>query len=315
MDKVWIDKAPSNIALIKYMGKVEGETNQTINPTISYTLNHLTTEVQLTPSPDGQDHFEPLPGANIKLTAQQEARFLNFLKKIKETLGYDGHFMVKSGNNFPHDCGLASSASSFAALTKASAKAICELTDRPLPTNTELAKLSRLGSGSSCRSFFSPWSFWSHDTVQEIDLPYGDLHHMVLVVNGSAKKVSSSEAHKRVVSSSLFQGRIDRAKNRMVSLIEAFQSKDWQQAYEICWAEFWDMHVLFETSTPSFGYMVPDTIKVLNWIRDYWKMIGDGPLVTMDAGPNIHFLFRSNQKEMMENIYEKWSKEIQILRY
>lgn len=315
MEKVWTDQAPSNIALIKYMGKVEGQTNQTINPTLSYTLNHLVTEVQLTPSPDGQDHFEPLPGANIKLSGQQEARFLNFLKKIKNTFDYEGHFIVKSGNNFPHDCGLASSASSFAALTKVAVKAICEITERPQPPQKEIAALSRLGSGSSCRSFFSPWSFWSHDAIQEIELPYKELHHMVFVVSSSVKKVSSSEAHKRVVTSSLFEGRIDRAKTRMVHLMEAFQNKDWQKAYEICWAEFWDMHVLFETSTPSFGYMVPETIKVLNWIRDYWKMIGDGPLVTMDAGPNIHFLFRPNQKEMMENIYDKWSKEIQILRY
>src|SRR5690606_1052562 len=108
----------------------------------------------------------------IKLNSQQEMRFLNFLKNIKQVFNYDGHFIVKSGNNFPSDCGLASSASSFAALTKVAAKAICEIQEIPLPPTNQLAELSRLGSGSSCRSFFAPWSFWSHDVIQEINLPY-----------------------------------------------------------------------------------------------------------------------------------------------
>lgn len=315
MDKVWMDKAPSNIALIKYMGKDERAGNQALNPTLSYTLNHLLTEVHLTSSPDGEDHFEPLPGSELKLSAQQEMRFLNFLKGIKAALGYEGHFMVKSTNNFPSDCGLASSASSFAALTKVAVKAICEIQEKPLPPNIQQAQLSRLGSGSSCRSFFSPWSYWSEDRLSEVTLPYTELRHMVFIVNQSVKKVSSSEAHKRVISSSLFEGRTLRAKTRLAELLDAFRAKDWQRAYEICWAEFWDMHALFETSTPSFGYMVPDTLKILNWIRDYWKMIGDGPIVTMDAGPNVHFLFRPNQKEMMDNMYAKWSSEFKIMSY
>lgn len=315
MDKTWAETAPSNIALIKYMGKIEGSVNQTINPTLSYTLPHLITEVQLSPSPDGRDYFEPLPGSNIQLSAQQEIRFLNFLKSIKSAFNYDGSFIVKSGNNFPSDCGLASSASSFAALTKTAVKAICEIQNKALPPNEVQALLSRKGSGSSCRSFFGPWAFWSEEAVSEVKLPYSELNHMVFIVSNAVKKVSSSEAHKRVVTSPLFVGREERAKVRLGQLLQAFQTKNWQQAYEVCWSEFWDMHALFETSQPSFGYFVPETVKVLNWIRDFWKMIGDGPIVTMDAGPNIHFLFRPGQKDMMENIYSKWSSEFKILRY
>jgi len=35
-------------------------------------------------------------------------------------------------------------------------------------------------------------------------------------------------------------------------------------------------------------------------LRKMWQEKGDGPLVTMDAGPNIHLLFRRDQKEALE---------------
>lgn len=312
--QVWKSSAPSNIALIKYMGKVPGQANQTVNPTLSYTLKHLISEVEISLSHDSHDHYEPLPDSNFVVTGPHEKKFLNFLQTIKSKFNSQHKFVVKSRNNFPSDCGLASSASSFAALTAAATKAICDLNDQPQLSLQQQALLSREGSGSSCRSFFSPWGFWSEDAVSEIQLPYNNLYHMVFIVSKTQKKVSSSEAHKRVVTSSLFEGRSTRARVRLGQLVEAFQLKNWQKAYEICWAEFWDMHALFETSTPSFGYMLPETMEVLNWIRDFWKMIGDGPIVTMDAGPNIHFLFRPDQKEMMENFYVKWKDKYQIMK-
>ena len=310
----WKSSAPSNIALIKYMGKIPGLTNQTVNPTLSYTLKHLTSDVELVLTTDSQDRFEPLPNSNLNLGGPQEKKFLNFLNTIKTKFNCNHNFIVKSRNNFPSDCGLASSASSFAALTSVATKAICELQEQPTLSIQQQALLSREGSGSSCRSFFSPWGFWSENTVSELQLPYTNLYHMVFVVSKAQKKVSSSEAHKRVPTSQLFEGRAQRARIRMGQLVEALQIKNWPKAYEICWAEFWDMHALFETSTPSFGYIMPETMEILNWIRDFWKMIGDGPIVTMDAGPNIHFLFRPDQKEMMENFYKKWSPKYLILK-
>ncbi len=310
----WKSSAPSNIALIKYMGKIPGLTNQTVNPTLSYTLNHLTSDVELMLTTDTKDHFEALPGSDLNLSGAQEKKFLNFFNLIKGKFNCKYNFIVKSKNNFPSDCGLASSASSFAALTSAASKAICELQDQPMLSIQQQALLSREGSGSSCRSFYSPWGFWSEDTVSELKLPFSKLYHMVFVVSRDPKKVSSSEAHNRVITSQLFEGRAQRARIRMGQLVEALQIKNWQKTYEICWAEFWDMHAMFETSIPSFGYMQPQTLEILNWIRDFWKMIGDGPIITMDAGPNVHFLFRPDQKMMMDNFYDKWNSKYQIMR-
>ena len=52
--------APSNIALIKYMGKIAGSGNQPTNASLSYSLDHLRTIVQLEPIAGPEDRWAPL---------------------------------------------------------------------------------------------------------------------------------------------------------------------------------------------------------------------------------------------------------------
>ena len=70
---------------------------------------------------------------------------------------------------------------------------------------------------------------------------------------------------------------------------------------------------MFETSTPGFGYMTADTMTVLSYIRNYWHVNNDGPLITLDAGPNIHLLFRQNQIEIKREILKELKKRFKIL--
>ena len=58
------------------------------------------------------------------------------------------------------------------------------------------------------------------------------------------------------------------------------------------------MHKLFSTSAEPFSYMTEPTLDALKALQLLWEQKGDGPLVTMDAGPNIHLLYRPDQKEM-----------------
>ena len=84
--------------------------------------------------------------------------------------------------------------------------------------------------------------------------------------------------------------------------MSAFRSRDWHRAFEIAWEEFQDMHALFATSRPPFGYMTPDSLRVLDVARSQWSDEKDGPLVTMDAGANVHFLFRSDQRDSLRRL-------------
>ena len=307
--KIWQSEAPSNIALIKYMGKKSPEENIPDNPSLSYTLPHLLTCVELELSDDYEDLWEPLhkEGYIAPLLGPKESlRFLNHLQKLKDKFEVKEHFIVRSANSFPQNCGLASSASSFAALTKVCVQAFCELTKRPPLDAIEQASLSRCGSGSSCRSFMEPWCMWSEDHITKVNFPYSKLLHMVVVAHEKKKRVSSSDAHKRVILSLLYRGRIERATVRLGLLVEAMNLKNWMKAYELCWAEFWDMHALFETSQPSFGYMTQKTFEILHHAKSIWTRISDGPIVTMDAGPNVHLLFRPEQTLMAQNLKEKY---------
>lgn len=292
--------APSNIALIKYMGKTDSLSNRPTNSSLSWTLKNLQTFVRLTEIDSMQDEWKALRSdqlSEINLNEKSKQRFLSHFAFLKQKLSIKGFYQIESANNFPSDCGLASSASSFAALTKAA----CALSQNEIAIH-EMAELSRHGSGSSCRSFFAPWALWFSEGVRPMEFPIGELHHQVVVVESAKKLVSSSEAHLRVIHSDLFPGRPERAEKRLASLIEAFRSEDWRRAYEICWSEFWDMHALFETSEKPFGYMQKASIEVLNYIRQYWQTHADGPIVTMDAGANVHLLYRSNQAEMASKI-------------
>lgn len=304
---IWIAQAPSNIALVKYMGKVDSANNRALNSSLSFTLDYLQSEVSVqlqnetSVGTEITDNWQVWDANSIQLSSTGREKFLKHWQRCRQVLApnFKGSFILSSRNHFPSDCGLASSASSFAALTLAAYKCFSNLKVLEKDWNlNELANLSRAGSGSSCRSFFSPFVMWQGETVAPVDSAYQKLWHTVIVVDSSIKKVSSSEAHKRVPTSLLYQGRLDRAELRTQQLLQALKNKDWSKIFEVSWADFWDMHVLFETSSPPFSYMLPESLALIRLVQNLWESQGDGPVITMDAGANIHLLYREEQKDL-----------------
>ena len=270
------------------MGKLDYEKNIPAHISLSYTLTSLLTCVQIEPST--KDHWQPVdkPGFQpLKLSSAGQKRFFNHFEFLKEIFHIKGFFKISSANNFPSDCGLASSASSFAALTSCAA----QMSSSPADT-LQLARLSQRGSGSSCRSFFTPWAVWEGNTMRALNLPL--LDHEVVLMETAQKKVSSSEAHRRALTSPFFEKRKHRATERTEALVKALNEDRWRKAYEICWEEFQDMHRLFETSERPFSYKTPQVDQFLEKVQAQWELQGEGPLVTMDAGSNIHFLWKKD---------------------
>jgi diphosphomevalonate decarboxylase len=291
---------PSNIALIKYMGKVLGvDKNRPTNSSLSLTLNHLVSRVEITAIAEQYDRWSTIESEEwipTQLSDRGRKRYMTHFGFLKQKLNITGSYHIQSANNFPSDCGIASSASSFAALTQATYNLAQALNPKLDLSLAKLADLSRVGSGSSIRSFMSPLVLWNSDGISEIEIPFKNLHHKVVIVEKAKKAIGSSDAHERVTTSLLFEQRPQRAEKRLAELMNAFKVQDWRMAYEVTWAEFWDMHALFATSRPVFGYMNAASLKVLNHISDYWEKNNDGPLVTMDAGANVHLIYRDDQK-------------------
>ncbi len=339
-EQLWVEaSAPSNIALIKYMGKADARLNVATNSSLSYTLENLRTFVRIRRIPElkseskseskselpsklfsklNSDSWSPYERADlrpIQLSEKGLTKFLGHFDFLKRQFGLCGSFEIQSANNFPSDCGLASSASSFAALTLAAHEFYLidtQATSGASQTKKEfsraqLAALSQMGSGSSCRSFFEPWSLWLTSGAERIELPYTSLKHQVLLCDESIKAVSSSEAHMRVLTSDMFSGRTNRAEERLKDFVSAVRNENWKSAFEICWSEFWDMHVLFQTSRPAFFYMNAATLSALQLLHNSWVTNSDGPIITMDAGSNIHLLYRPDQTAIYKKIIAEFN--------
>jgi diphosphomevalonate decarboxylase len=203
---------------------------------------------------------------------------------------------LRAANTFPAASGIASSASSFAAITLATVAALSadpRAFARAYEGETELkralARLSRQGSGSSCRSFEGPWVLWERESAAALQTQLPAMTDFVLIVAGQAKSVSSSEAHRRVKTSPLWSHRTDRAGDRVRTLEASLGEGNVAEIARVAWAEFWEMHSLFHTCAESFTYWEPGTLEALKWLEPHVRQ-PDPPIVTMDAGPNIHIL-------------------------
>lgn len=302
---LWKASAPSNIALIKYMGKESGTGNVAVNPSLSMTISAFRTSVEISPHGGAADRWELLPGSS-PLREESAQRFLQFFTRLKNEREVSGSYLVRSGNNFPSDAGLASSASSFAALTMAACQAFADIKKQPPLPLEQQAMISRTGSGSSCRSFFGPWCAWEGSKIGAVPSELPPLVDLVAVIDTGYKKISSSEAHKRVQTSPLFEGRPLRAQERILKLKRALFEGDYKKTAEISWAELWDMHSLFHTSDTPFFYLSPLSMSVLRWSEERWEKKGHGPIATVDAGPNVHLLVPAAEKDLfraeLENI-------------
>ena len=123
------------------------------------------------------------------------------------------------------------------------------------------------------------------------------LSDIVLIIGRSAKSVSSSEAHALVRTSPLWEGRTERVAARLGALESAFSEGDLIEVSRIAWAETWEMHSLFHTSAEPFTYWEPGSVRALQWLRPWIAHGGANhdevpPIVTMDAGANVHVLVR-----------------------
>lgn len=284
-------QSPSNLALIKYMGKLAP--GVATNPSVSVTLPHLVTEVSIGPAAKPNLEIPQLePG-----TAGFE-RFAKAVEYLKQAWNILEPLEIQSRNNFPQSAGLASSSSAFSALTMAlwlwarQASNQSRITSK-LPSWSQLPALSATLSGASGRSFYGPAClWWKSQFIPLIFEPCYQGYHAVFGVEINPKAVSSSQAHARVVTSLLFQDRARRARRRLRQVLNhRFEKSINFDLFQIVWHEFWDMHALFETSHEAFGYLLPLTLEIINFWRQFWKKHGWGPLVTLDAGANVHVLF------------------------
>lgn len=313
--------APANIALIKYMGKIDFDNNIAANPSLSMTLSELSTlaEFEISDSPSMGSKFKYIPEAPNKLPqskfefkvpslskqaierieaymARARNEIEDIFKKHNIEMGSDKEVKLRTANTFPLEAGIASSSSSFAAVTSGVAAAFAKNLDsfknlykKDENLQKDLALISSRGSGSSARSFMGPFVKWDHESIDKIQSNLDNLVDLVCIVQVEAKKVKSSEAHKRVTSSPLWKHRVERVKNRLNELEAALKGGDIKNLALLSWTEAWEMHSLFYTCKEPFIYLNEKSMLLLSFLCERLKD-DIPPIVTMDAGANVHVL-------------------------
>ncbi|MGB3776116.1 MAG: diphosphomevalonate decarboxylase, partial [Leeuwenhoekiella sp.] len=204
-------EAPSNIALVKYWGKYGEQLPK--NTSLSLTLNNCktTTHLSYTPitSKDTSDTFQFKVYLDGERKLDFEPKIDQFFNRITPYLDFlkSYKFIIETSNSFPHSSGIASSASGMSALS------LCLLKmEQQMGANIsqdhfirKASFLSRLGSGSACRSISGPIVSWGeHNSLPGSSAYYGtqvgfdvasvfmDFQDTILLVDSGKKEVSST---------------------------------------------------------------------------------------------------------------------------
>ena len=152
---IW--ESPSNIALIKYWGKMGVQLPR--NPSLSMSLKASVSRFELTYSPkkDGEKHLIYLfEGKENKIFEDKLSRFIDSVSNDLPCLT-KYQLKISSSNTFPHSAGIASSASAMSALALCLCSMQEAIDEMEMPCDFFLQKASRiarLGSGSASRSVF-----------------------------------------------------------------------------------------------------------------------------------------------------------------
>jgi diphosphomevalonate decarboxylase len=309
-------RSPSNIAIVKYWGKKERQLP--MNPSISMSLSAAFTETHLTASPlkainsnTIEFYFDGIPNNSFGL------RISNFLDSIKEFFPFldQVHLRVDTNNTFPHSAGIASSASAFSALALCLCSLEETLTEQKIPDFFQKASfISRLGSGSACRSVYGGITLWGETPaynsssniyavpVTPVHSNFSGLRDAIILVNKEEKKVSSSKGHGKMEVHPFAQARFEQAFSNTAMLLEALKNGDRATFIRIAEIEAMTLHALMMTSEPGFMLMEPETVRIINRIQQIREQKKIDICFTLDAGPNIHLLYFKEDYEQVCNL-------------
>ncbi|MBT5094336.1 MAG: diphosphomevalonate decarboxylase [Halobacteriovoraceae bacterium] len=311
---IW--SAPSNIALVKYWGKKENQIP--CNPSISFSLDSSRTEMDVTWN--YQCH-QNNPVVNFKFEGEENKNFALKISNYIEALTDDYSSLkglsldISSKNTFPHSAGIASSASSMAALGLCLSSILKQLGHTG--SLQEASSLARLGSGSACRSLYEGWTLWGEtEALKESSNEYAtplkglipihpnfeNIQDSVLVVTSKPKPVSSRVGHALMHNHPYAEARFKRAVENTSALFEALTEGSWEKFGSIVEAEALDLHAMMLTSDPSYILLRPESLAIIEKVRKVREERGLCVYFTLDAGPNVHLIY----PEKSANAVKEW---------
>lgn len=298
-------KAHTNIALIKYWGKRNERLILPTNSSLSLTLESFYTTTTVTFSEDLTRDIFILDEEEIN--DESYKRVTDYLDIIRQVAKRPNLYAeIRSFNHVPTAAGFASSASGFAALAAAATKALgLSLSD------AELSRLTRLGSGSACRSIYGGFAEWQQGTKEDGSDSYAvpiapqdhwDLRVAAVVLSATKKDISSRVGMKRTVETSVFySGWTDSVAADLLNIKEGIMARDFEKVGQIAEANCLKMHATTLGADPPFTYWHDTTMVVMQKVREMRGM-GIPVYFTIDAGPNVKVLYLPTYEEEVQQI-------------
>ena len=293
-----------NIALCKYWGKRNTVLNLPVNDSLSISLGDKGTTTRLTRLSGAVADEVFLNGAPVDSQSgfyRKVVAHIDLFRSLEP-----GCLRVETQNGVATGAGLASSASGFAALTKALAGLYgLSLNDE------ELSIIARLGSGSASRSIYSGFAHWHRGMrpdgmdsyASPLDVIWPDLRVGVLTLTDAEKPTGSREGMQRTVDSAVLYNSWPEQADRDIRRLEhAVTVRDFTLLGSTAEQNAMAMHATMLASWPPLLYWQPESVAALQKV---WRAREDGIQVyaTMDAGPNVKLLFEAGSEAGVRDVF------------
>ena len=268
--------AHPNIALLKYWGKQDGPGNRPATPSLSITLDALTTTTTVEDADCDALWLNGAPARDGKIDGA--------LADWRRDYAI-GPLAISSRNNFPTAAGLASSASGFAALATA-IDVHCGLR----LNDGERSALARRGSGSAARSIhggFVALAAPDWRGAQMLAPEAWPLSVVVAITACEPKAVSSTEGMRLArTTSPYFEAWTAAASADFEAMKAAVAKRDFHALAKLAEASCLKMHALMLSSQPPLIYWRGATVECLRLIGEL-RTGGCRVFATVDAGPQV----------------------------
>jgi diphosphomevalonate decarboxylase len=278
--------AHPNVALSKYWGKRDGEGNFPAVPSLSVTLEGLTTRTRVRWRRDAGEHRVVLAGRVVDRAAA--ARALALLERVRRDVGLSETAEVESDNDFPTASGLASSASGFAAMALAAVRAAGADWDA-----ARVSDLARQASASAARSVFG--GFVELEVGASAARPVAAAGHLPLVVlvcvtTEGPKAVGSTDGMRVTMEKSPYASAwLAHAPRLHARLRDALLARDFAEVGALTEASALAMHA--SAIAAGITYWNGATLDALAAVRAL-RAAGTPAYATIDAGPHVKVLAR-----------------------
>lgn len=325
--------APTNIAILKYWGKINGQYHIPTKSSLSFTVEKLCSTTSLGAEKGSMKIDFTLNGKKAKEGSKEHEYVRSYLEFLSQTLpfirNYD--YRIKSENNFPTAAGFASSASGFAALLKALAGELDEFSELR-DDERKLSALARLGSGSAARSIPSEGGFvkwdrgsggdWEKDPVYS-SYAYSlfgpghwpELRIIYATVESREKKIRSKDGMAESVRTNpLYQAWVSHEESLLKNdMVEAVSKKDFGNLAHMIMQASNSFHSICHGTYPPIYYLKPKSLQIIDSIHELNKE-GVKAAYTFDAGPNPVIITRKKDEMEVLRLLDELVGEVNLYR-